>query len=614
MKHFRAMLNPALSEVFSQLTSSALLVATVILSGCETNPQRDQPRTDADLVLRADYKPVRDEVAPLIREVIRQNGIEGVSMALVDENEIVWAEGFGYADKRNGVPATPRTVYRVGSIAKPFTALAVLKLDEQDEIDIDQPLHAYLPQFSIRSRFNTTAQPITVRSILSHHSGLPADLSKGMWSKASFVDVAPALAEEYTAYPPDLVFSYSNVGYTLLGHVVQEVTGQSFASYMSETIFQPLGMTSTGFRMTPALESHLAKGYRKGQEAEQLPVRDLPAYGLYSNVLDLSRFAALMMAGGKANGHRFLMAATVEEMFEVQNADVPLDLSVRNGLGWFVERDTIMGGGYVVRHGGTTLLFSSEMILLPEHRMAVTVLANSAGSRAIVSKLAEAVLQLALDAQELHRPPADGLFLATMPDPVSPERAVKPGGSYATDLGLLAIRPTDEKLCACIVEKTLDLVPYPDGWFGIRQESVDSLPPAYRIFGKLRFTTRLVDGREVIIAEKDGQELLLGEKVPPTPVPIAWQRRVGEYQILNPDEDFPVEEPRVWFERGMLGMSYRMPLLSDKTVRVPLRPISDTEAVILGLGRMRGETLRAVIINGKERLRYSGYVGRKLLN
>ena len=89
-------------------------------------------------------------------------------------------------------------------------------------------------------------------------------------------------------------------------------------------------------------------------------------------------------------------------------------------------------------------------------------------------------------------------------------------------------------------------------------------------------------------------------------------RRVGSYQLLNPDPHFPLEEPRVWYEQGTLGMSYRMPLLSERTIRVPLGPISDTEAVILGLGRMRGETLRAVTDDGEERLRYSGYLGRKL--
>ncbi|MDJ0863317.1 MAG: serine hydrolase domain-containing protein [Gammaproteobacteria bacterium] len=588
-----------------------LLLTTLLAGGCQTSPSRNTPEVPDTLVLRADYGEVRDEVAALIRRVIEQHAVQGLSVALVDDQEVVWAEGFGYADKRQRQPARPETVYRVGSIAKPFTAIAVMGLDERNEIDIDQPLHAYLPSFSIRSRFNTTAQPITVRSVLSHHSGLPTDLAKGMWSQDHFTSVAQALGQEYTAYPPEMVFSYSNVGYTLLGHMVQETTGQKFTAYMDETIFRPLGTTSTGFSLTPTIESRLSRGYRGGREAPLLPIRDLPAYSLYSNVLDLSRFMSMVFAGGKANGRELVMAGTLDEMMEVQNADVPLDLNVHNGLGWFIERDTVMGGGYVVRHGGTTLLYASEMVLLPEHRMGAVVLSNTSGSRPVVSKLAEAILQLALDAREGDRPPASGFLLAEMPDKGGDDGPVRAGGSYATDLGLIAIRPRDEKLCACVIEQTLDLIPYPDGWFGIKQRSIDALPPSHRVFGELRFRTRMIDGKEVIVAERDGQEMLLGEKVRPAPVPKAWLDRVGSYELMNPDPEFPLEEPRLWYEQGNLGMSYRMPLLSNRTVRVPLRPISATEAVILGLGRTRGETLRAVQHNGEERLRYSGYIGRK---
>lgn len=588
------------------LPTAALLVA------CQLTPTMDRPAVPGPgTILDPDYQEVRDEAATLIGRVMEDYHIKGISVALVDDQALVWTEGFGYADVGRRVPATPETIYRAGSLAKPLTALAVMQLDETDQLDVDQPLFAYLPEFNIRSRFNTTAQPITVRSVLSHHSGLPSDLSKGMWSRKPFTGVATALGKEYAAYPPDLVFSYSNVGYTLLGHMVQEMTGREFTAHMRATVLDPAAMHHTGFSPTPPIQPLSSKGYKGTHEGKLLPIRDLPAYALHSNVLDLSRFMRMMLAGGWTNGTQIVDASTVEEMFEVQNADVPLDLHVRNGLGWFIERDTIVGGGYVVRHGGTTLLFGSEMILLPEHRLGVVVLANSSGSRPVVSRLAEAVLQLVLDAYEDERPAATALFLAEMPDDPTPPAPVTPGGSYVTDLGLIAIRPKDEKLCACIAEKTLDLIPYPDGWFGVRQESVDSLPPTLRAIRDLRFATRMIDGREVIVAEKDGQEILLGEKMPRVPVPEVWIRRAGEYDLVNPDADFPLTEPRVWYEQGTLGMSYRVPLLSDKTIRVPLMPISDTEAVILGLGRMRGETLRAIEVNGEERLRYSGFIGRQ---
>lgn len=103
--------------------------------------------------------------------------------------------------------------------------------------------------------------------------------------------------------------------------------------------------------------------------------------------------------------------------------------------------------------------------------------------------------------------------------------------------------------------------------------------------------------------------VLLGEKVQETPFPEVWRRRVGKYQLLNLDPGFPLTEPQVKLRDGQLCMSYKLPLLSSSAIQVPLRPISDTEAIILGVGRMRGETLGAVVVDGEERLRYSGFEG-----
>ncbi len=138
---------------------------------------------------------------------------------LVRGGEVLCEEGFGLADVAKNQAATADTRYRAGSLAKPMTAIAVMQLAEKGMVDIDQPLVGYLPVFSIRSRFDTTAQPITVRSVLSHHAGLPTDLNKGMWTEQPFTAVASKLREEYACFPPNLVFSYSNVGYTLLGHL-----------------------------------------------------------------------------------------------------------------------------------------------------------------------------------------------------------------------------------------------------------------------------------------------------------------------------------------------------------------------------------------------------------
>lgn len=591
------------------LSALAFVCAAVFAHVPHSSAQGQAPETSGTLV-REEVRKIRDDLAPLIQSAQKKYRVPGISLALVRGAETLWAEGFGYADLSAGVSATSDTLYRAGSLAKPFTALAVMQLAEDGELDIDQPLNGYLTEFSIRSRFDTTAEPITIRSILCHHSGLPTDLNKGMWSDEPYTEVAERLSEEYTAFPPNLVFSYSNVGYTLLGHLVEKVSGIPYVDYMEKRIFLPLGMERSGMGPTDEGASHLAKGYKNGSELDLLPVRDLPAHALHTSVADLGRFMSMLLAGPISLDRRLLSPETLEEMLEPQNMDIALDLEIVNGLGWFLEDGTIPGGGRVVRHGGTTLAFSSELILLPERGLGIAVLANADGSRGIVSRLAEEVLTRVLDA--IPEPLPAGLFLAEIDKEMQTPSTGDLSGNYATDFGLISIRPKDAKLCACIVDETFDLIPYPNGWYGLGRDSLASLPPSFRPLAAMHFQTQKIDGKEVVVAKKGEKTIVLGEKIPPTPVPEVWRKRVGGYQVLNPDEGFPLEEPRLKLNNGQLCMSYKMPLLSPKIIQVPLRPISDTEAIILGLGRTRGETLRAITVEGEERLRYSGFEGRKL--
>lgn len=560
-------------------------------------------------IVKDEISAIRDDLAPLIGSAQEKYRVPGISLVLVRGDRVLWSEGFGFADLLQKSPATPDTIYRAGSLAKPFTAMAVMQLAEEDAVDIDQPLNGYLSEFSIRSRFDTTAEPITVRSVLCHHSGLPTDMNKGMWTQEPYTEVAKRLQEEYAAFPPNLVFSYSNVGYTLLGHLVEKVSEVPFADYMEQRIFRPLGMNKSGMGPRPSMEGRISKGYRNGEEQDLLPIRDLPAHALYTSASDLGGFMRRILSQGGAAGGRILSRESFEEMFEPQNGDVPLDFDIVNGLGWFLEEDTVPGGGRVVRHGGTTLAFSSELVLLPEKGLGVAVLANGDGSRSIVSRLAEEILSRVLDA--IPRPLSAGLFLEQIERDMTQPEPAEAAGNYATDFGLISIRPQDAKLCACIVEETVDLIPYPNGWFGIGQGSMASLPPSFKPLSKMRFQTQQIDGREVVVAENGKKKVVLGEKIPPAPVPEIWLNRVGPYKVLNQDKEFPVTESELKLNNGQLCMSYKMPVLSSKRIQVPVKPISDTEAIILGLGRTRGETLRAIEVNGEERLRYSGFVGRK---
>jgi len=591
------------------------LLVTVIVSSLAQapNPAFATPSTAHTPAIVVDsIKRIRDDLAPQIRSVQKRHSVPGLSLIAIRGQDTLWTEGFGYADKSGRRPATPRTLYRAGSLAKPLTAIAVMQLEATGKIDIDRPIKSYLPQLSIRSRFDTPLERLTVRSILTHHSGLPADLNKGMWSTEPFTSVATRLSEEYLAFPPNTVFSYSNLGYTLLGHMVERVSGLPYCDYMERKLFERWNMRHTGMRLRTGAETLLAKGYRDGKEFQLLPIRDLPAQGLYTSAEDLGIFMRALLSPHAGKHQTALPEKALQEMFEPQNLDVPLDLDVILGLGWFLEQGSIPGAGRVIRHGGTTLAFSSELILLPDQDLGVAVLANSQDSRAIVARLAEEILTRLLQQDAAHTPPSKSLRVQIERD-IEEAQLAEMAGSYATDFGLIAIRPENEELCACIVDKTFEVIPYPDGWFGISKGATAKLPSTLGPLGDLRFQTQVIDEREVLVAENGDRQTVLGEKIPVEPVPEAWVARAGDYELLNPDKDFPLTEPRLQVREtdGQLCMSYKMPLLSDRRIQVPLRPISDSEAIILGLGRTRGETLRAIQVDGEEHLRYSGFVGRK---
>jgi hypothetical protein len=365
-------------------------------------------------------------------------------------------------------------------------------------------------------------------------------------------------------------------------------------------------MADTAVGLPPDLESRLAQGYREGRAVRRLPIRDLPALGLYTTAADLGRFMRAFLGGEP----KVIADRVWRTMLEPQNRRVALDLHISVGLGWFLEAATIPGGGLVVRHGGTTLGYSSELILLPEQRLGVAVLANSRDARTVIATLAEEILARLLDAKVAE--PAR--LTARISRRLDQARLADIEGSYATDFGLVVIDPEKQKMCACLMDQVFDLIEYPDGWFGLSTTTVSSpaLPESMGPLAGARFRAEQIGGREVIVATTRDQRIVLGEKVAAGAIPTAWLERVGKYELLNPDDGFPLTEPRLQIRQGRLCMSYKLPMLSDQTIQVPLQPVSDTEAIILGLGRTRGETVRAVMANGEERLRYSGFIGRKL--
>ena len=590
----------------SRLSYAGLASCMSILSACSTAPS--QPASP----VRGDYEYTKQYISWLLQKEMRKHQVEGVSIALVDDQTVVWAQGYGYADVARKIPASAATVYRVGSVSKLFTVTAAMQLAEQGKVDIDRPLQTYLPKFAIKTRFEQGGA-ITPRTLMTHHAGLPADLLKGFWTDTPFTQVVDQLRDEYAAYPPNTVFSYSNDGMTLLGHMVQEVSGKDFVAYVDDALLRPLGMAHASFALRSDIQPLLAQGYKDGKAAKLESLRDLPAGNLYASVADLSRFMQMVFADGRAREVRILKPETLVEILRPQNADVPLDLDMRIGLGWLLGGYNLNYAGKVASHAGATQIFHTQLITLPEHKLGVVVAANSASARSVVDKIAVAALKLALEAKTGIAP----LAQAPPPAHVVPLTDVaheQYPGLYATVLGLVSITVEGEHLRAQVLGKTLRLVPYAEGSFGLQYRLLGFIPLSLGELDQVRITRKTVAGREIIAAHYQGQDLLVGVKVEPRPMTEEWRKRLGDYELVDLREgDIQISDIRLVEENSLLILEYKTPEYSKQTLRTALAVVSDTEAVVLGLGQGAGGTIRVVNSAGEERVRVSGFEARRLV-
>lgn len=590
----------------------AIFLALLLASCASKAPMRPAKLEQGNYQYAIDY------IRWLAPQLLDEHDTPGLSIALIDGQKLVWAEGFGYADINTGKKATADTVYRVGSISKTFTAAAAMQLQDRGLMHADKPLQRYLPEFSISSRYRNTP-PITPRMIMTHHSGLPADIMKGMWNDdgaTDFTDVVKQFRTQYVAYPPNYIYSYSNAAVSLLGHAIQKVSSTAFHKYIEDNISQPLGMTYTSHKLHPHMKARLARGYSDGDAIDAGKLRDLPAGGLYSSVNDLTHFMRMVLAGGEYNGRRILNTDTVAEMMQPQNENVPLDFGLNLGLGWFLVDHGIKGVKTVASHGGGAPCYFSQMIVLPNEKLGVVALANSCTSGPVVAESATRLLKLALESKTGIRQELEEK-IEKAPLAKNPGDELLNGfvGKFATWLGLIDVSRDGKQLQASLSGWKFDLLPHVDGKFSIKFK-LFGLIPIRHLYGidldnVLLAPVKVGDKTAVVMTFK-GREQLLGALVKPGPIPQAWLARVGEMDIYNQDAYMRFRNTRLEVQDGILVMTYKlkMTVLPEQNAAVPIMPISDNEALVLGLGRGMNETIYIANEGDREILHFSGYTAR----
>lgn len=560
---------------------------------------------------------VRTAVRGLVRDEMDKHDVPGLSLALVDADRVLWAEGFGYADEKHQRKATPETLFVAGGLTQALTAAVTLQLAEQQAIGLDRPLRDQLPGFSIRSRFDA-APPITPRLLLSHHAGLPAMHLRGMWAPQPepFGDFVARLKDEYLASPPGLVYAPSFPGYDVLGRLIEEHCGMAYAACVTRKLLQPLGMTRSTFDRAGADPALLARHYWEGEEVPFTGVRDVPAGGLVSNVLELGRFARMLLAHGRFDGRALLRAASVADMLRAQNADVALDLDHRVGMPWNLTGVRFPQAKRVAWLSNNSPFARGRIVLLPEQPLGLVVMTNSSGSTEAVRVISERLLQLVLE-QRQPQPagPAASPRTPAALQAAEPLHTTDLSGDFATTLGHIALQADGHGYRASLFGKTIALLPQADGLFAAQYRLLGLIPIPIDVLDQVRLTTAPVAGRQLAIAYYRDQAYRLGERIRPVTLSPAWQRRLGEYAAVERDpllDLIKLGNIYLRYENGLLLFHYRVPGWLGLVADVPVRPVNDRELVVEGTGWMMGDTVQVVERDGRDVLRYSGYEYRRV--
>ncbi len=342
--------------------------------------------------LQTVYPNTIELIDEFVRREIEDKKIPGIAVALVKGKEIVWQKGFGFSDPQTKAPITKDTVFRVGSVSKLFTDIAVMQLVEKGEIDIDAPVAKYIPEFKPE---NPYSKQITLRQLMSHRSGLVREPPVGNYfesADATLKETIESLNTTRLVYEPETKHKYSNAGIAAVGYVLEKTKRKPFADYLQESLLDPLGMKNSSFKPTPEIKKNLAKAqmwtvFGKTYDAPTFELGIAPAGSMYTTTEDLAAFAGALFDANKNVPGAFLKKETLEEMWRPQFAK--LGETKGAGLGFFVsDKD----GHRQVDHGGAIYGFSTQLSVLPDDELAVIAVSTKDLSNGVTTRIADIAL------------------------------------------------------------------------------------------------------------------------------------------------------------------------------------------------------------------------------
>jgi CubicO group peptidase (beta-lactamase class C family) len=410
----------------SKLISSIAIVCLSFFSSALFAQSYKPPVfTDPDRLkkIEATY-PVIDKI---YKDYAEQNHFPAISYGIVVDGELVHSGNIGYTELSNKTEANNKSAFRIASMTKSFTAMAILKLRDEGKLKLDDPAYLYIPEMKGMKYLTKDASPVTIRNLLSHSAGYPED---NPWGDRQLANTDQELVDIYKkgvsfSNDPGLGYEYSNLGFATLGYIIKMISGKTYEDYITENILKPLGMSHTYWEYTKVPKELLAHGYRwiDNQWAEQPLLHD-GSYGamggMITTIEDFSKYVSLHLAAWPPHDDEEMGPVKRSSLREMQ---YPWDVSGFNanyktatgrpypfvsaycyGLRWRKYAD----GTTAVGHTGGLPGFGSEWTIYPEYGIGVISFANLtyANAGSVNVQVADTLLRLS-GIKPRQLPPSD---------------------------------------------------------------------------------------------------------------------------------------------------------------------------------------------------------------
>lgn len=389
---------------------------TPALKSAPSDAGAHKPAIFTDFTRAEKVKATAAEVEGIFKQFMESRHLPGLVYGVVLDGNLIYSGGFGYANLEQQIPAHAKSLFRIASMSKSFTALAILQLRDAGKLNLDDPASKYLPEMKKLKYLTTDAPEITIRHLLTHGAGFPEDNPWGDRQLADSDDELKRFIENGVSFSnvPGVAFEYSNLGFALLGQIVQKVSGMEFQQYTTANIFKPLGMNATVWDYEKAEQKNLALGYNWIEESHvNIPLEHHGSYGamggLITSIEDFTKYVAMHLSAWPPRSDEEtgpLKRSSLREMHHPWRFDAlmanyrypngrecPSASAYGYGLRWVRDCD----GKVYLGHSGGLPGFGSNWTMMPDYGLAVMSFDNITygGTSTINTAVLDTIITLA---------------------------------------------------------------------------------------------------------------------------------------------------------------------------------------------------------------------------